>query len=109
MTPRAEQVLKYTASIYRAAGVAVALYTLGLYAYVLVWMPRGRLHNFGIAMAGAYTIALVGALALIGSGLLLCGAYALRREAPPNAVLYVLVLAIVLLLCDFLLLPPIVG
>jgi hypothetical protein len=109
MKPRVAQTLKLIARMYPAAGVAVVIYTVGLYAYVLIWMPRGRLHNFGIAVGGAYSVAFVGALALLGFGLLLCGAYALRRETPPDAVLYVLVLAVVLLLGDFVLLPAIVG
>jgi hypothetical protein len=95
--------------LYLILECAVTLYSLGVFGYIWLWMPRTRLRTFGLVVARMELIALFSALILLMAGIAI-GAYCLLfKKELPAPLMYGILLILTLLLFDLLLLPPVVG
>ena len=109
MRPTAAPIMQSIARLYLAVGCALTLYSLGVFGYIWLWLPRTRLRAFGLVVERMELVAIFSAVILVVAGIAI-GVYCLFfRKELPELLMYGMLLALTLLLCDLLLLPPVVG
>jgi len=106
---RSTPAVQSIARLYLAVGCAVTLYSLGVFGYIWLWLPRTRLRTLGLVVARMELIAILSAIILLVVGIGIVAHCLFFKEELPAPLMYGMLLVLTLLLCDLFLLPSVVG